>query len=96
MGSYSFVVLVNTTSPHTLGLWTAYLQEIMLREFFGKVSGADKVSLKIINDPFPLGEQVESRLGAIQGFLLGFGMGIVYIIVAPSLVRNIVEEKEKN
>lgn len=28
--------------------------------------------------------------------MLGFGIGIIYIITAPSLVRSVVEEKEKN
>jgi hypothetical protein len=54
------------------------------------------VSLKIINDPFPLGQEVASGLESIQGFLLAFGVGIVYIIVAPAIIRNIVEEREKN
>lgn len=55
-----------------------------------------KVNLKIINDPLPLGRQVESGLSSIQGFLLGFGIGIVYVIASPSLVKNVVEEREKN
>lgn len=94
--SYSFVLFINSTSPHTLGIWAAYIQEVMLREFLSKESGDKKVSFKIINDPYPIGNQAESRLSSIQGFLLGFGMGIIYIIVAPSLVRNVVEEREKN
>lgn len=43
----------------------------------------------------PLGRNVESALGSFSGFLLGFGLGIVYVIVAPSLVRSVVEEREK-
>ena len=43
----------------------------------------------------PLGRTADSALQGYQGFLLAFGLGIVYIIVAPSLVRNVVEEREK-
>ena len=91
------VLILNAISPHALGIWGAYAQELLLRDFFAKESdkvGA-KVQLKIVSDPFPLGQRVESGLGAIQGFLLAFGLGIVYIIAGPSLVRNVVEEREK-
>jgi hypothetical protein len=91
------VLILNAISPHALGIWGAYAQELILRDFFAKESekvGA-KVQLKIINDPFPLGQQVESGLSSIQGFLLAFALGIVYIIAGPSLVRNVVEEREK-
>lgn len=96
--TYSFVLLVQGISPHSLGIWSAYIHEIILRDFLAleaKKALANKVSLKLINDPFPLGRNVESGLSAIQGFLLGFGLGIVYVIVSPSLVRNVVEEREK-
>lgn len=93
--TYSFVLFLDAISPHSLGIWSAYVHEIILRDFLSGVSGNKKVSLKLTNDPMPLGRNVESGLSAIQGFLLGFGLGIVYIIVAPSLVRNVVEEREK-
>jgi hypothetical protein len=95
-GTYSFVLFLDAVSPHALGIWSAYIQEIILRDFFALSSGSKKVSLKITNDPFPLGRQFESGISSIQGFLLGFGIGIIYIIVAPSLVRNVVEEREKS
>lgn len=95
-GTYSFVLFLEAASPQALGIWAAYIQELMLRDFLALSSGSKKVSLKIINDPFPLGRNYNSALGSVQGFLLSFGMGIVYIIVAPSLVRNVVEEREKN
>lgn len=67
-----------------------------MRDFLGDLSGSEKVKLKLTNDPLPLGRDVESGLSAIQGFLLAFGIGITYIVVAPSLVRNVVEEREKS
>lgn len=93
--TYSFVLFVDAVSPHSLGIWSAYINEMILRDFLSGLSGSKKVQLKLINDPMPLGRNIESGLSAIQGFLLGFGLGIVYIIVAPSLVRNVVEEREK-
>lgn len=89
-------MFINAISPHGLGVWAAYAQEIILRDFLGQVSGAKKVQLKIINDPFPLGKDFSAGLEAIQGFLLAFGVGIVYICVAPNIIRVVVEEREKN
>ena len=91
------MLILDAISPHSFGIWGAYAQEVILREFFSKESAKtnEKVKLKIINDPLPLGRQVESGLSSIQGFLLGFGLGIIYIIAGPSLVRNVVEEREK-
>lgn len=54
------------------------------------------MSLKITNDPFPLGEQFASGLEGIQGFLLGFGVGIMYLINQPSLLQSVAEEREKS
>lgn len=90
------MLFVNAISPHSVGIWGAYVQEIILRDFLGDLSGSKKVKLKLTNDPLPLGRDVESGLSAIQGFLLAFGLGITYIVVAPSLVRNVVEEREKS
>lgn len=98
MAKYSLVLILNAISPHSFHIYGAYAQELILRDFFAKESmdkANRKVQLKIINDPFPLGRQVESGLSSIQGLLLGFGLGIVYIIAGPSLVRNVVEEREK-
>lgn len=98
MGRYSLVMMLNAASPHAFGIWGAYAQELILRDFFSIESAkvGAKVSLKIINDPLPLGRTFESSLGSLAGFLLGFGLGIVYIIVGPSLVKNVVQEKELN
>lgn len=93
--TYSFVLFLDAVSPHSLGIWSAYINEIILRDFLSALSGSKKVQLKLTNDPMPLGRNVQSALGGLQGYLLGFGLGIVYIIVAPSLVRNVVEEREK-
>jgi hypothetical protein len=92
--TYALVLILNATSPHALGIWGAYAQELILRDFFADAA-PNPVRLKILNDPFPLGQQVESGLSSIQGFLLAFALGIVYIIAGPSLVRNVVEEREK-
>jgi hypothetical protein len=92
------VLILNAISPHALGIWGAYAQELILRDFFAKETkdaNLAPVQLKIHNDPFPLGQQVESGLGSIQGFLLAFALGIAFIIAGPSLVRNVVEEREK-
>lgn len=49
-----------------------------------------------MNDPFPLGEQFASGLDGVQGFLLGFGIGIMYLINQPSLLQSVAEEREKS
>lgn len=94
--TYSLVMFLNAISPHSLGIWSAYAQEIILRDFLAQESNSKKVSLKIINDPFPLGQIVASNLESIGGFLLAFGIGIVYITSAPSIMNNIILEREKN
>ena len=59
------VLLVDAVSPYSLGIWSAYIHEIILRDFLAKESGSKKVTLKLVNDPMPLGRNVESGLEAI-------------------------------
>jgi len=96
LGIYSIVLIVNSISPHAVGIWSAYAQEVILRDFLAKETEGTgrKVSLTLFNDPFPLGRDFETGLQSIEGFLMAFGIGIVYIIVSPSLLRNVVEERE--
>lgn len=92
---YSFVVFVDAVSPHAIGVWAGYVQEIMLRDFLGGISGTKKVQYKLVHDPLPMGKDIAALFDSIQGFFIGFALSIVYIIVAPSLVRAVVEEREK-
>jgi len=53
---YSLVVFMNQTSVHATGMWAAYAQEIILRQFLSEKSGTKKVQLKIVEDPLPISD----------------------------------------
>ena len=45
MAKYSLVLLLDAISPHSFGVWGAYAQEIILRDFFSKESA--KAGVKV-------------------------------------------------
>lgn len=46
MAKYSLVLILNAISPHSMSIYGAYAQELVLRDFFAKES-MDKASRKV-------------------------------------------------
>jgi len=90
------VLFLNSTSVQVTGMWAAYAQEIILRQFLGKQSGTKKVQLKIIEDPLPLNNQAKIVISAVAGFMMSFAITIAWLMINSSLIKSIVGEKEKN
>lgn len=91
-GNSAFVVFVNTTSQDAVVDFGAYIQEAYLKS----LTGNQNLRLKITNQPFPRTLLEQGINGASAGTSVSILFAIAFMLIADSLIQNIIREREKN
>jgi len=91
-GKYSAVAFANVTSQDAVAVFGMSILQNLARYALNQPN----FSFEVINQPFPLTLKEKSILTAAAGVTQALLYAIAFMMIADSLIQNIIREREKN